>query len=252
VLLVLFSAAIASAHQPFFEDRDFTAAAPGSVKDPTVSTALYATLQSPEDVDYVTFEGKQGQSILIGITIPAIAGQEDFAPAVAIIGPGLPAAKLPAQVAVPQGEGGQTGAMVWAAPEGTPPVFFEPFSRTSYWERQEDRVTLPADGRYTLAVWSDRGASGRYTLVVGDREVFGGDPAFGMKLPAYWTAVPAAPAAAPKQGEAEAVKADDAKADGAKADGAEAGDATAGDAKAGDAPVGNDDATKGYRGCGRP
>jgi hypothetical protein len=202
--MLLAAAHPALAHQPFFEDQDFTAAAPGRVKDPTVSTALYATLESRSDVDYVTFEGRRGQKILIGITIPAIAGQEEFAPTVALLGPGLPDGELPAQVARPLvggaaagsagsergASGEQEGAIVWPAPAGEAPVFFEPFSSTSYWERQEDRVELPEDGQYTVAVWSDRGALGRYTLVVGDREVFGGDPAFGVKLGTYWTAVP--------------------------------------------------------------
>jgi hypothetical protein len=189
LLLVLLTASLASAHQPFFEDRDFTADAPGSVRDPTVSTALYATLATAQDVDYVTFEGKRGQSILIGITIPAIEGQENFTPTVALVGPGLPAATLPPQIAVRKATDSTWGARVWPAAPGQANVFFEPFSRTSYWERQEDRIALPADGTYTLAVWSDSGATGRYTLVVGDREVFGGDPAFGMKLPSYWTPV---------------------------------------------------------------
>ena len=92
VALVLLSASLASAHQPFFEDKDFTAKTPGVVKDPTVSTALYATLDSSRDIDYVTFDGKRGQSILVGLTIPAIAGQENFTPTVAIMGPGLPPA----------------------------------------------------------------------------------------------------------------------------------------------------------------
>jgi hypothetical protein len=193
---VLLTASLASAHQPFFEDSDFTAAAPGSVKDPTVSTAIYATLDTRSDVDYVTFDGKRGQSVLVGITIPAIEGQEDFTPTVAVLGEGLPTAKLPRSVAIPEG----AGAVVWNAPAGAANVFFEPFSRTSYWERQENRIELPADGRYTLAVWSDAGDVGRYTLVVGDREIMGGDPAFPIKLPGYWTAVeepPAAPDSAP-------------------------------------------------------
>jgi hypothetical protein len=188
LVLLLTSASLASAHQPFFEDTDFTLSAPGKVKDPTVSTALYATLDSRRDIDYVTFEGKRGQSILIGLTIPAIAGQEHFTPTVAILGPGLPSATsamLPRQVAPKAGD----GAVIWPPAPGQASVFFEPFSRTRYWERQENRVELPVDGRYTLAVWSETGAVGRYTLVVGDREVLGGDPAFPIKLPAYWTPV---------------------------------------------------------------
>ena len=118
VWLMLFSASLASAHQPFFEDKDFTAKAPGTVKDPTVSTALYATLDSPRDVDYVTFEGKRGDSILIGLTIPAIDGQENFTPTVAIMGPGLPkagGAQLPHRVTAPANSNPPAGAIIWRA-----------------------------------------------------------------------------------------------------------------------------------------
>ena len=52
-------------------------------------------------------------------------------------------------------------------------------------------MTLPADGRYVVAVWNEAGATGRYTLVVGQREVFGGDPAFPFKMREFWTPVPA-------------------------------------------------------------
>ena len=42
----------ALAHQPFFEDKEFTADNPGHIKDPTISTAMYATLETPTNVDY--------------------------------------------------------------------------------------------------------------------------------------------------------------------------------------------------------
>ena len=53
------------AHQPFFEDREFAADNPGHIKDPTVSTAFYATLETPTEVDYYEFNGSQDQSILL-------------------------------------------------------------------------------------------------------------------------------------------------------------------------------------------
>ena len=201
VCLMLISTSLASAHQPFFEDEDFTAKAPGQVKNPTVSTALYATLDSPRDVDYVTFDGKRGDTVLIGLTIPAIAGQENFTPTVALMGPGLPPAgltQLPRRVTAPAKSTPPAGASIWHAAPGKPTTFFEPFSRTKYWERQENRIKLPVNGRYTIAVWSDNCAMGRYTLVVGEREVLGGDPAFPMKLPAYWQ--PVQPPAPPHTG----------------------------------------------------
>lgn len=201
IALMLSSVSLASAHQPFFEDKDFTAKAPGTVKDPKVSTALYATLDSPRDVDYVTFDGKRGDSVLVGLTIPAIAGQEHFTPTVALTGPGLPAAgltQLPRRVTAPASSKPPAGAITWRAAPGEPTAFFEPFSRTKYWERQENTIKLPADGRYTVAIWSDSCAVGRYTLVIGDREVLGGDPAFPLKLPAYWQPVP--PSSQPQVG----------------------------------------------------
>jgi hypothetical protein len=45
----------ASAHQPFFEEKDFTANNPAQIQDPTISTAMYATLGTPNDVDYYSF-----------------------------------------------------------------------------------------------------------------------------------------------------------------------------------------------------
>jgi hypothetical protein len=76
------------AHQPFFEDKEFTADNPGHIKDPIISTAMYATLETPTAVDYYTFNGSKGQSILLSITIPQITGQENFTPTMALIGPG--------------------------------------------------------------------------------------------------------------------------------------------------------------------
>lgn len=179
----------ALAHQPYFEEDDIKPDAPWQINDPTISTAVYATLESPTDVDYFTFEGKAGQSILLEITIPQIDGQEAFAPNMALMGQGLPtdppATELPRRVV----RHDHTGALLVPAIPGPAPEFFEPFSRTAYWERQEERVTLPANGRYVVAVWHDSGRVGRYVFVTGDREMVGGDPSFPTKMKAYWTPV---------------------------------------------------------------
>jgi hypothetical protein len=176
----------ALAHRPYFEENDISSDTPWQVDDPTISTALYATLDSADDVDYYTFEGKQGQVILLELTIPQIEGQAQFAPTMALIGPGLPSAELP-EVVVHSDE---AGGLVIPPPPGAAPTFFEPFSRTSYWERQEQRVRLPSDGRFVVAVWHPDSQVGRYTFVIGDKERPGGDPAFPLKMRRYWTPVP--------------------------------------------------------------
>jgi hypothetical protein len=178
-----------NAHQPFFEEKDIQASAPWRIQDPTVSTVVYATLDSPGDVDYFAFSGQAGDRILLEITIPQIDGQNDFAPAMALMGPGLDNASLPARVERPAGGG---GAVMFAPPPGPAETFFEPFSRTSYWERQSTRVALPEGGDYVVAIWHPDGEVGRYGFVIGDKERLGGDLlGLATKFPSYWTPVEA-------------------------------------------------------------
>jgi len=173
------------AHQPYFEEEDIEADNPWVIADPTVSTAVYATMESPTDVDYFAFEGRVGQSILLQITIPQIEGQEEFAPTMALMGPGLPVSEVHEGVVLPS----DAGALLLPPPAGPAATFFEPFSRTSYWERQEQRVRLSADGEYVVAVWHEGGEVGRYVFVVGDKEQLGGDLTFPIKMSSYWTPV---------------------------------------------------------------
>jgi hypothetical protein len=76
IILVLQAPAIA--HQPFFEDNDIKTDNTWLIDDPTISTAVYATLETPNDADYYSFNGSKGQPILLSITIPQISGQENF------------------------------------------------------------------------------------------------------------------------------------------------------------------------------
>jgi hypothetical protein len=191
IILVTFIAVLpAAAHQPFFEEEDIEFNAPWVIEDPRISTVVYATLESQRDVDYFAFEGKAGQVIQLGMVIPQIEGQDDFAPIMALLGPGLADADLPARVQRPGG-----GALVFAPEPGPASTFYEPFSGTSYWERQEVRISLQESGRYMVAVWHPDGRPGRYAFVIGDKERLGGD-LLGLisKMRRYWTPV-AAPAA---------------------------------------------------------
>jgi hypothetical protein len=196
-LLLGVTGGVASAHQTFFEEEELTAENPLAIKDPTVSTALYATLGTTEDVDFFSFAGRKGQRILIGMTIPQIEGQDDFAPTIALIGPGLSQTEAEAlpEAARPLLE--ERAGFELLPPTAEVSNFYEPFSRTSYWQRQRQWITLPVDGDYRLIVWHRDGEVGRYVLVVGDREIPGGDLLFPLKLPNYWT-----PVVAPAEAEA--------------------------------------------------
>ena len=169
------------AHQPFFEDEDFTYSTPWRIGDVSVSTAVYATLDHSSDIDYYTFSANQDQTVQIEMTIPQVVGLEDFAPTMALIGPGLPEAKLPAGIEVADGH----GAIIVEPTEAT--EFYEPFGGQYYWDRQEDRISAPETADYFVAVWHENGEIGRYVFVAGAREIPGGDPAYRTKIEAYWT-----------------------------------------------------------------
>lgn len=152
VVAVLGFIAPSLAHQQFFEDAELNTSNPMYIKDPSISTAVCATLETASDVDYYTFNGTKGEIVFLSITIPQIAGQENFAPTMTLMGPGLRYADLPNQVVKP----GNFGAVILVPPANAI-SFFEPFSRTSYWTRQEQNVTLPENSSYLVAVWDDKG-----------------------------------------------------------------------------------------------
>ena len=181
---------MAHAYQPFFEDEDTTQTNSIYIQDPTISTALYSTIDSLTDIDYFIFDGIEGSDILLSITIPKIDGQLEFAPTLAIIGPGLPLAILPAIITTDSKM--PPGSIIFTPTE--PQSFFEPISQSSYWRRQTNHITLPETSQYTVAVWSESVVrTGKYVLVIGDREIRGGDPNFTSKLKIYWTPMESRP-----------------------------------------------------------
>jgi hypothetical protein len=185
LLLALVPAQVSLAHRPYFEQKDISYREPWKIDAPTISTAIYATLESTDDVDYFTFYAEADQLILLSLTIPQIEGQDLFAPAMALLGPGLPESTLPERVERPDG----TGVYLLPPLTGPAETFFEPFSRTSYWERQEEYVIAPVEGAYVAAVWHPQGEIGRYVFVIGDEERPGGDLTFPLKMGDYWTPV---------------------------------------------------------------
>lgn len=89
------------ARQPFFEGEDIKADSPWQIEDPTVSTAVHATLHSPTDAGHFICGGLAGQRTLLTMTIPQTEGQDDFALTVALMGAGLPTAELRSVVGRP-------------------------------------------------------------------------------------------------------------------------------------------------------
>ncbi len=187
--VLLACASLVSAHQPVCEFADLTADAPWQVPDPTISYAYFGNVYPPQDIDYFTFDALRGQSILLSMSIPADDedAQDFYLPKLAVLGPGLPRelpAELPSTLLLPEGHG---ALMV---PLGdTPAWFFEPFGRVHFWNWDNYYFQVPQDARYTVVLWHPEAEIGRYTFVIGEKEVFGGDMECFMAFTTYWTPI---------------------------------------------------------------
>jgi len=178
LILLLAAVPTASAHRPDWSSGE--GATP--IADIVTSWAYYRDLSGPEQVDVYAFTASAGDSLHAGINIPAIGGLERYGVTVALFGPGLPTAN-PADL--PPGHPEGLGAIVF--PTAVSEDFFEPFTQTNYWGRQQIDLTLPETGEYFLAVWHPGGAAGKYVLDVGTAEVFG--PADLFQFPVWWVRV---------------------------------------------------------------
>jgi hypothetical protein len=172
------------AHQPFPEQVETTHRSIQIFQDSDISIAMYATLDFSGDRDYFAFEGFEGVAAYLSVVIPVIPGQEDFAPDIEISGP----FQEPELSTEEEFDGRRFYTLT--DDQAAPAVFFEPFTRTSYWERQEVWLDLPADGWYIVRVSDARQRTGRYVLAMGTKEVFGGDLLFLIQFKrTYWKPV---------------------------------------------------------------
>jgi hypothetical protein len=174
LLIPLFSAA---AHRPVWGEQY----GPIEIPDLRTSFAVYRDLDAGQ-VDVFTFEALAGQDLRAGIQVPAVAGLEAFGVTAALFGPGLPAAN-PDELPPDYPE--DLGALVF--PSSMSADFFEPFTQTNYWGRQQVDLSLPANGAYYLLVWQPDGQPGKYVLDTGYEEVF--QLADLIRFPVWWLRV---------------------------------------------------------------
>jgi hypothetical protein len=176
LILILIIKSTALAHIPLDTSISATKAEPIFVKDHQISWAAYNQLDNAGDVDYYSFQAEQGEEIYFSMVIPEIEKYQNFRPDMALIGPGLENdyagynrnyinsfLKLDPEEKI----------IVVRDDQADPEIFFEPFTRTSYWRRQQFSTAVTAAGTYYLAVFSAEKAEGKYTLAIGRKEVWG-------------------------------------------------------------------------------
>lgn len=175
----------ARAHQPFCEFADLTADAPWQVPDATISYAYFGNIYPAGDLDYFSFEAAAGQAILLSLSIPAIDDLAVFSPVMGLVGPGVtgePSAQLPESLGISPDEG------IKMIPLGdSPRYWFEPFGRRYYWNWEDYYWTAPQSARYRVVLWHPEEEIGRYSFVIGQREVFGGEADCFASYHEYWS-----------------------------------------------------------------
>lgn len=183
IALLLIFAALCFGHRPYEERDDITLDNIWVIKRPDISTAIYATLESKNDIDYYSFELEDNDSLYLSMVIPVIEGQEGFAPTMVLLGPDISISELDKPTDVLNGnllEPGDTFKR----------EFFEPFSRTNYWIWQEKDLTIKNGGEYHVVVFDKEKRPGRYVFTIGRKERPGGDMGFlFFRFEDYWTPV---------------------------------------------------------------
>jgi len=132
--------------------RDFESAL--KIPDHRISWAIYENLGENE-AKFYTFEASEGDSFYASIVIPKIAGLEKYSPTLVLVGDdNFGKKKINYEKDFPGVE------------------FYEPFGQITYWERQEFKTEIPADGTYFLVVMDEKNQSGKYSLAIGTIEDF--------------------------------------------------------------------------------
>jgi len=183
LILILLIAMMLIPYSSVFAHRPVWGEQYGPIEIPNLNTsfAVYRNL-APDQIDVYTFEAEAGQELHAGIQIPAVKGLQGYGVTVALFGPGLPEAN---SNTLPPDHPEDLGSMIF--PSMVTDDFFEPFTQTNYWGRQEINLNLPNVGNYYLLVWQPDGQSGKYVLDTGRAEVF--KPGDLFRFPIWWVRV---------------------------------------------------------------
>jgi hypothetical protein len=158
------------------------------IPDPKISWATYQSLDPASPALFYKFNARTSQELYVQLSIPQLDNLKDFMPKLALIGPNVSTsivstsrfADIVGNAAdFPKPTDPHYGMinLSYKKQDGMPPQsFYEPFTQTSYWTRQEFRALIPSDGQYFLAVYvsdlDDLRGNSKFTLAVGEIEDF--------------------------------------------------------------------------------
>ncbi|KAF6244579.1 hypothetical protein [Nitrosopumilus sp. b2] len=168
VVLAILLTNQAYAHKLISHDdshRDFESAL--DIPDHKISWAIYENL-GVNETKFYTFDAKKGDSFYASIVVPKIEGLENYAPTLVLMS-----------------ENDSITKKVIYEKDFPGTEFYEPFGQVTYWERQELKTEIPANGKYFIIVTDEKNQSGKYSLAVGTIEDFSVEDMF-ILLPKSW------------------------------------------------------------------
>lgn len=174
-------------HKPLDTSGPATRSVPVNIREHQISRAAYNSLRDEKDVHYYKLLSvKKGERIYASIYIPRIERLKDFSPILGLIGPGLEMELddlnkelVEELLEIYPGEG-----VILKKNEKKAKNFFEPFTQTNYWEKQQLELVAPVDGDYYLVVFDPAGKGDKYLLSIGEKESWGLKDL--GKFPAIW------------------------------------------------------------------
>jgi hypothetical protein len=188
VLLALFYLALpAWCHVPIMAGGNDNISSAMHISDPGKSWAVYGSLLK-DQVHYYSFDLQEGERIYLSLFKSADAKENDFLPALLLLGPGLNTSGLPpGRLALPVQASDLK--ILPAESKGAANAVYEPFGPSSFKEIAEINLSAAKSARYYAAVYSNSTNNnitnainginnpgetlGHYGLAVGYREEFG-------------------------------------------------------------------------------
>lgn len=138
-----------------------------AISDVNVSQVGYQEVTPALPRLWFSFAAAEGQELHVELGVPQIERLREYRPALAVLGPGLPAIDVP--FAIPDGYGG------WLFPTDAiaePEAFHEPFTGTDSWLFPAKDLVLPTAGAYYVVAFVPSEQPGKLWMAVGTAEQF--------------------------------------------------------------------------------
>lgn len=166
-LLPLLLLPLAHGHQPATADADV------DIADPYISYAMTGSFDRGDEVFSFRLDYDRGFALPFELLTEKRAGQEEFRPMYAVVGPGLPLPDEATRVALPKSPAEGLGVFLDRNDDPERLVVFESVMRRFYWSSEATALALDP-GVYELWVWSPEGDTGDFVLGFGVEEDFSG------------------------------------------------------------------------------